>query len=57
MKKYFSIISLVLILAAIVFTSDQSVKVIKHIIVSNTADKEDQIVIVIDPGHPRICMG
>jgi hypothetical protein len=54
MKKYISIIFLVVILMVIVFTSNQSVKVIRHILVTKeTKSPEDQIVIAIDPGHPH----
>lgn len=54
MKKYISIIFLVVILIVIVFTSNQSAKVIRHILVTKeTKSPEGQIVIVIDPGHPH----
>jgi N-acetylmuramoyl-L-alanine amidase len=52
MKKYFSVIFLLLVLIAIILTSDPSVKVMKRIF--NEKDisiKEEQIIIVIDPGH------
>lgn len=56
MKKYLSIILLIVILAVIVFTSNQSVKVIRHIVVTKETKEEDkvdhdQVIIAIDPGH------
>lgn len=61
MKKYFSIIFLVLIFLAIMITSNQSVRVMKNIFrteIIESAEEEDllqtdkeQIVIVVDPGH------
>lgn len=57
-KKYFSVVFLVLIMLVVLFASDQSVKVVKRMIVSNIAKKtEGQIIIVIDPGHPSTCLG
>lgn len=50
-KKYFSVIFLVLILLASILTSDESIKVMKRIFFTKQIEKEDQIVIVIDPGH------
>ncbi|MDD3174760.1 MAG: hypothetical protein PHF63_14080 [Herbinix sp.] len=53
-KKYFSVIFLILVFLAVTLSSDQSVKVMKRMFFTNNMDsKEDQIVIVIDPGHPR----
>ncbi len=52
MKKYFSVIFLLLVLIAIILTSDPSVKVMKRIFNAKDINiKKDQIVIVIDPGH------
>lgn len=52
MKKYFSVVFLVLVLFAIILTSDPSVKVMKRILDAKDINtKDDQIVIVIDPGH------
>ncbi len=51
MKKYFSLVFLILILIAVVISSDRSVKVMKRIFISNEVDINDAIVIVIDPGH------
>ncbi|MDF2538926.1 MAG: putative rane protein [Herbinix sp.] len=52
MKKYFSIIFLVLILMASILTSKESIKVMKNIFhpQREIAEKE-QLIIVIDPGH------
>ncbi|MHB8131746.1 MAG: N-acetylmuramoyl-L-alanine amidase [Mobilitalea sp.] len=52
MKKYFSIIFLVLICLASILTSDQTVKVMKNIFSSGEEELErKQLIIVIDPGH------
>lgn len=52
MKKYFSIIFLVLILLASMATTEESIKVMKNIFTTEGKDVEEkQIVIVIDPGH------
>jgi N-acetylmuramoyl-L-alanine amidase len=51
-KKYFAVVFLVLILLAVVFSSNQSIKVMKRIFATTMTDKNTkQIVIVIDPGH------
>ncbi len=52
MKKYFSVIFLLLIFLASILTTDQSVKVMKRVLFSqNNKIDEKQITIVIDPGH------
>ncbi len=51
MKKYFSVFFLLFILLAIVLTSDPSVKVMKRIFFTQGEEHENQIVIVLDPGH------
>lgn len=51
MKKYFSIIFLVLIFLACILTADQSVKVMKSIFFTKEDPDKKLITIVIDPGH------
>lgn len=52
MKKYFSVIFLILVLLASILTSDRSIKVMKNIFHVDSKEKEEkQLVIVIDPGH------
>ncbi|MDF2944759.1 MAG: putative rane protein [Herbinix sp.] len=51
-KKYFSIIFLILILLASILSSDRSVRVMKNIFeTGKDMEKEEQYIIVIDPGH------
>lgn len=50
-KKYFTVGFLIMILFAVILSSGQSIKVMKRILVSNRAEKDGQITIVIDPGH------
>lgn len=53
-KKYFSIIFLIFVVAAITLTSDPSVKVMKRMFFTGAIETEKkEITIVIDPGHPR----
>lgn len=51
MKKYFSLIFLTLVVLALFLTTDRSVKVMKSIFFTDESSEEDQITIVIDPGH------
>jgi N-acetylmuramoyl-L-alanine amidase len=53
-KRYFSVVFLFLILLASILTTDQSINVMKNIFFSKKDPmkmEEDQITIVIDPGH------
>ena len=54
-KKYFSIVFLLFVVAAVTLTTDPSVKVMKRMFFTkDTAEAEKkEIVIVIDPGHLR----
>lgn len=57
-KKYFSIIFLIFVVAAITLTSDPSVKVMKRMFFTGATETEKkEITIVIDPGHPRTRIG
>lgn len=51
MKKYFSVVFLVLILLATILTADRSIKVMKNVFFSKGDKDSKQITIVIDPGH------
>lgn len=51
MKKYFSIIFLVLIFLACILTADQSIKVMKNIFFTKDDPDKKVITIVVDPGH------
>jgi N-acetylmuramoyl-L-alanine amidase len=52
MKKYFSIVFLILVLIARVLTSEQSVKVMRNLFQESGIEKnEAKVTIVIDPGH------
>jgi N-acetylmuramoyl-L-alanine amidase len=51
MKKYFSIIFLVLIMMASILSTDRSVRVMKNIFRSNEDQSKEQYIIVVDPGH------
>lgn len=50
MKRYFSVIFLILIFLACFLSSDRSIKVMKRIL-SDPVAEDDRITIVIDPGH------
>lgn len=51
MKKYFSVCFLLFILMAVILTSQPSIKVMKRIFFTQEKNPDNQIVIVIDPGH------
>lgn len=51
MKKYFSIVFLLLILLASLLTSDRSIKVMKSIFFTKEDPDNKLITIVLDPGH------
>ncbi len=50
-KKYFCILFLVLLFLARILTTEQSVKVMKHIFNRNSKPEAEAVTIVIDPGH------
>ena len=51
MKKYFSIFFLVFVVMAMLLTTNQSVKVMKSIFLTEEENDEERYTIVIDPGH------
>ncbi len=50
MKKYFTVVFLILILLVRVFTSDKAIGVMRNVFGSG-GEVEDRVVVVIDPGH------
>jgi len=50
-KKYFSIIFLILILLVCVFTTDRPMKAVKSFFVTKLSTESKQVTIIIDPGH------